>query len=119
MKIILPAILLFISSIVCAQKTYNVVGILPYFTDPKMPSINHVTNAQMTVTVTDTTFTTTYKNKTASYKIIKKVDDNYFKITDGLKEYIIRIANESPIYKRFTGSITQEGDKGTFIMFYK
>lgn len=47
------------------------------------------------VVIDDSTFQQIIGKDTISYSITKKVDENYFKATDGLKDFIIKITRQN------------------------
>lgn len=96
-----------------AQKSYNVTGISSEIDGLKNLGIG---KTKITVIVTDSTFTQVYDGKETVYQIVKKVSDNYFKMSDGLKEYVVRITEEK--YKKYTGVIVQETDQGKMYLWY-
>lgn len=102
-----------------AQRVYHIEAMS---LTAQLPLVNYgkgKVNVKGTITVTDSTYSYTYKGNTTTYSIIKKVNDNYFKVLDGLKEFFVKIENESPVYKKYTGSIVQQDDKTLIIMWYK
>lgn len=47
------------------------------------------------VIITDSTFIQSIQNDKVVYTITKKVNDNYFKASDGIKDYIITVRKEN------------------------
>ncbi len=97
-----------------SQRQYNIVAIS--IVQPGL-STGGIIKAKMTVTLTDSTLSVTANNQTQTGKIIKKVDSNYFKVSDGLKESIIKIVEQKN--GKYSGFINQESDKGIVSMFFK
>jgi len=82
-------ILMLIISINCeAQKTYNIVGFKNEYTYPGADEGTFYP-IPFKIFITDSSFYSDglkYK-----YTITKKVDSSYFKMSDGIKEYIVHI----------------------------
>ena len=120
MKIVIAIILLSLITITpgTAQKTYNVTGMAANLSIPPVLTIK-IYDVNATVVISESFMDFEAGGKTTSYAIVKKVNENYFKVRDGLKEYVITITNGSPGLKKYSGCITQENDKGIIYMWYK
>lgn len=112
MKKILIALFICFPFFSISQKTYHITGISKSYI-----GLAGIGKTDMLITVDDSTFTSIYKKTKTVYNIIKKVDSNYFKISDGLKDYVIRISDQK--YRKYSGSIIQETDKGDMIFYYE
>ena len=106
-------IFLFLPIFSKAQKVYNIIA-----TSSTIPIAKNygVVKIKATITVTDSTFIYDYKGKETVYKMVKKVSNNYFKVTDGLKDYIINIG-DTKIFN-YKGIIRQETPDGDVNFFY-
>lgn len=60
------------------------------------------------ILITDSIIQFSAKDASFIYKITKKVNDNYFKATDGLKEYIVRI-DSFKVFNLKTNIIIEDG----------
>jgi len=80
-------------------------------------STSGILRAKGTISIEDSSFTTKIGNQSQTYKIIKKVDDNYFQVTDGLKESTVRIINQK--FGKYSGVINIESDKQLVSCFIK
>ncbi len=117
MKKLLLTILL-LPTLCDAQKTYDVTGMLATNQlGQNITGIDKIAKVNIKIVISDSTFTEFVMGKEVSYKIIKKVDDNNFKISDGLVDYIIRISNDK--FRKYSGMIVQDGDKGMVALYYK
>lgn len=104
-----------------AQKKYDISGMLLFgpMGQNLTPTAGMAKVKGVTVEITDSLFIVTAMKRTDTSYIVKKVNENYFKISDGLKESIVRIG-ESTVFKKYTGVITLEtDDKNKTLMFYK
>lgn len=118
MRTLLFLSLMIIYSGAFCQKTYNVIGVIMDIQGLKFISESpKIIKLKYTVIVSDSAFTTITKQRTDTFKIVKKINDNYFKITDGLKEYIIKITEQK--FGKYAGVISQEMDKGYIFMYYQ
>ena len=97
-----------------AQNTYNVLEMR--LSSVKRPGWEKIANPQMTINISDSLFTTTAEGETFSYQIVKKVNGNYFTISDGSNEYFITIG-EAKI-KNYSGFINQELEGGGLLTYF-
>jgi hypothetical protein len=107
-------ILIIVPAFCKAQKIYNITGISSGISSVSKLGVG---KSNQTITVTDSTFIQNYRGKETVYNIVKKVSANYFKVTDGLKDYIVRISDLK--YKKYNGIIVMETDKGDINMWYE
>ena len=114
MKKILLILLLFVATNVNAQKTYNILEMR--LSSLKKPNWEKTANTPMTINVSDSLFTITAEGNTFSYQIVKKVNENYFTISDGLQEYIITIGEAK--FKNYSGCISQELEEGLLSYYF-
>ena len=99
--------LLFIAANVNAQKIYRITE--TDVTSQKKPNWHKKEKTQVTINISDDLFTLASNGESFSYQIIRKVDEKYFTISDGLNEYIITIG---------TNFINQEFEEGVLTYFF-
>ena len=107
MKKILFVFFTIIPILVFSQKVYDIGGAM--ISAGNSLSGSGIVKANGTVTITDSTFHSEMKNSHYTFNIIKKIDDSYFKATDGLKDYIIKITEQK--IGKYSGMIRIETDK--------
>ncbi len=93
--------LLFVTTTAVAQKTFNVTEIR--HSSGKKPGWKKVKQTQMTINITDHLFTTTTRENSFSYEIVKKANEYNFTISDKQNEYNITIGQD------FIEQETEEG----------
>jgi len=76
-------------------------------------SIPKIYKANSTVIISDSTITI----DRGTFKITKKVDSTYFKCTDGLKDFIIKVNYQR--IKRYSGFINEESGDNIVTMWFK
>ena len=109
--------LLLIAPAFCnAQKVYNITGVSTNLQSVKDLGVWGIHKTKMAIIVSDSTYTQIFKDTKTVYKIVKKVDENYFKISDGLKETIVKISDVK--IKKYTGVIVQETDQGDVNLWF-
>lgn len=69
------------------------------------------------ISVTDSTFTVSLKGKEDKSDIVKKVSDNFFKISNGLNDSTVKILNEKN--GKYDGSVVINSGQYTVIYFLK
>ena len=116
MKIIL-FIMLCLPMFCIAQKTYNITGMAVNTTIQNLVPPDKIFKTKMTIIVSDSIFTTFFKGKISKYPIVKKANQNYFVINDGLKETTVTIGEMKS--NKYSGFIIQESDKAVVTCFYK
>ena len=99
-------------------RTFRIIGVSAsssYYNMATSPG--KIVKADMVITIKDSTYTITAYGKTNEAKIIKKKDDNYFVISDGIKEAIITIGEMKS--KKYSGFISQESDGSIVACYFK
>lgn len=104
-----------------AQRTFNITGML--LIGPQYQNISPIENGIIKVKstqilITDSLYIEKVMGKIDSFIIAKKVNDKYFTISDGIRNYIVNITESA--FKRYTGIIVMEGDdKNKTMLFFK
>lgn len=94
-------------------QTYHITGLSMSSYGRTIPEIY---KANLKVIISDSTISMINAGKESKYAIIKKVDNNYFKCTDGLKDFIIQVNHQK--IRRYSGFINEEsGDTITTMWF--
>ncbi len=109
--------LMIIPGFCLAQKVvYNITGISINFRGEKDLDISCIAKTVRTIIITDSTYTQIFQEKKTLYKIIKKRNNNYFKMSDGIKKSDVRISDTD--LKKYKGFITEETDKGDINLWF-
>lgn len=96
------------------QKIYNVTGISVVH---NLQPSSKIMKASFQIVIDDTSFSEITNGKKTVFKITKRINENYFKISDGLQEAIVLVTEQKT--KKYTGFITQQmDDKGLTIISY-
>jgi hypothetical protein len=98
-----------------SQRVYDIGGSI--LTTGNSLSGSGILKVNGTITVTDSTFHSEFKNSHYTFEITKKVDDSYFRATDGLKDYIIKITEQK--IGKYSGTIRVEGDNMIVVYMIK
>src|SRR5688500_16357869 len=114
MKKLFLIVLLIVATNAYAQKTYNILEMrLP---SVKKPGWEKTAFTPMTINISDSSFTITSEGNSYSYQIVKKVNENYFTISDGSQQYVITIGEAK--FKNYSGSISQELEEGVLNYYF-
>ena len=116
MKKVLILIIVCLPVFVIGQATYNIKGLSVNTTFGNIANPARIYKTDMKIKITDSSFITTEKGKETSYPIVKKVSQNNFVISDGLREMKITIGKLNT--KKYSGFITQESDKAIVSCYF-
>jgi len=99
------------------QRTFKIVATFAN-TSMHLPGFeNQILKTKGEIIVDDTSITVNAEGTSEISKIIKKINPDYFKITDGLQESIVKISEGKN--GDYNGSISFQSDKALVIFFYK
>lgn len=100
-----------------AQRNYDIVGISVNTTMQNLIPASKIIKVKMNIIISDSVYNTVYEGKKSSFKIVKKINDNYFVIDDGIKTSTITIGTLKS--KKYSGFINQESEKAIVILYFK
>lgn len=112
MKKLLFVCLLF--PVIGFSQTFHITGLSVSSYGRTVPKI-YKTNSK--VIISDSTITMDFKGKQTTYQITKKVDSSYFKCTDGLKDFIIKVNRQKIL--RYSGFINEESGDNIATMWFQ
>lgn len=113
-KIIIALAVLFPFSGI-AQKVFDIGGISIKSNTAMIGG--SIAKVKGSITVDDSTFNTNVGNQSQTFRIIKKVNDKYFKVNDGIEDYVVRITEQK--MSKYSGAINIESPNVTMIYFIK
>ena len=99
-----------------SQKSFEIGGMSINSANSAVPT-SSIVKVKGNIIISDSTFATNLGPQSQTFQIIKKVDDNYFKVTDGLQDYIVRVNLQNA--GRYSGVINIESDKRIVSCFIK